>query len=683
MKLPFSWIKDFVELKDDPREISNTLTMLGFEVEGIEPWGDGDVILDISITPNRGDCLSIIGLARELSAYYGLNLRMPDIYNANGTSIPPDITIDDNDGCPRYIGWILSGMNNVKTPETVAYRLDASGLRSVNAIVDITNYVLIEMGQPLHAFDLNRLSGEKIIVRRARNGESIKLIDGSVVNLSPEDLVIADGEKPVAIAGVMGSLDTEVSSNTKRILLESATFDYRSVRKTSKRHHIISSASYRFERMVGYSSPDIGSRRAIHLLLKYGAISSVSKPTDIGEPIKQKKIYFNFGNISALIGQEINNEDITEKLKKIGIEIEKEGDKTYALPPDTRPDLEREADIFEEIARLVGYENITSTIPSGSFKPPEHDEIYIFSERLRRILNSLGLYENISFSFAGINQLSQLGYSSDDIDDIIKVVNPISDDLAYLRETLIPSLINAVIYNHRRDIDTVPLYEIANVYYKDKNRFSEEMKLGIVIYGNALPRTWLSEDEKFTIYHMKGIIETIFSEIGILDYKFEESHNIFIDDNYCLSILIDNKQVGNLGKVRDDIRSKMKLGDDIFVFEISLIPLMENEIKIRKFIYPPQFPPIFRDLSIIADEEIKTGDIIQAILSSSNKLIVDIVLYDVYKGKGIPEGKKGLTFALTFQSGDRTLTDDDVNNIIESIIINLCKCFGITLRSKQ
>jgi len=682
MKLPLSWIREFVEVKTDFRNIAYDLTMLGFEVEGYEPWGDDDTILDISITPNRGDCLSVIGLARELSAHYNIEHKEPEIYKGDGEGTSPDITVEDIEGCPRYIGWTLSDVKNSIIPEIIAYRLDACGLRSVNIIVDITNYILIEMGQPLHAFDLDRLSGEKIIVRRARTGESIKLLDGSNVNLSTEDLVIADAKKPVAIAGVMGGLETEVGSRTKRILLESATFDYRSIRRTSKRHHITTPASYRFERTVGYSSTDTGSRRALFLMLKYGAISSTSKPEDTGRGFKQKKIYFDFSNISALIGQDIDSENITEKLKKIGIEIKTGGGKSYAVPPDTRPDLEREADILEEVARLTGYDNIASTIPSGAFKPPEHDPIYLFSERLRNILNSMRLYENESFSFTGKSQLSHLGYDIDGIDDLIKVRNPISEDTAYLRKSLTASLISAVIYNHRRDIGTVPLYEIAKVYYQQEGKFQEETMLGIVIYGNALPRTWLSKDEKFSIHHIKGIIEAFIDELGITDYKFEEGNHELVDEGSHLSILIKGKQIGFLGKVRDEIRSKMKLGDDIFISEMNIRPLMENEITVRKFTITQHFPSVFRDLSIIANEEIKTGDIMKTIIDSSDNLIVDMVLYDVYKGKSIPKEKKGFTFALTFQSSDRTLTDDEVNQVIENIIINLKEKFGIVLRSK-
>ncbi|MGQ9707098.1 MAG: phenylalanine--tRNA ligase subunit beta [bacterium] len=669
-------------MKEDISEISNTLTMLGFEVESYESWGDRDKILDISITPNRGDCLSIIGLARELSAYYNLEVKIPDVYNEVSTLNPPDIKVEDIEGCPRYIGWTLDGVKNEKTSEIILYRLDACGFRSVNPIVDITNYVLIEMGQPLHAFDLERLSGEKIIVRRARVGESIKLIDGSDVNLSTDDLVIADAEKPVAIAGVMGSLDTEVGRDTKRILLESAIFDYRSIRRTSKRHNIISSASYRFERIVGYSSPDLGSRRAIYLMLKYGIIGSVSKPMDVHSDTKKRKIYINFNRISELIGQDIDYENTIKKLSKIGIEIKGEKDREYVIPPDFRPDIEREADISEEVARLIGYDKIKSTLPTGAYKPPEHEPLYIFFKKLRKTLNSLGLYENISYSFFGRNQLSTIDYNIDNIKDIIKVRNPVSEDLAYLRNSLIPSLINAVIYNHRRNIDTVPLYEIANIYYLNNDKFTEETMLGIVLYGIALPRTWLSKDERFTIYHLKGIIETVLYELGVNNYSFIEGRYEFVEDKHCLNLLINKDSIGFIGKVKESIRDKIKLGDDIFISEIKVRPLMENAVRIRRITLPPQFPAVFRDLSIIADEKIRVVEIINKIVELSSGLLVDIVLYDVYKGKGIPSGNVGLTFALTFQSKDRTLTDDDVHRSINKILNNLKEQFGIVLREK-
>lgn len=680
MRIPISWIRNFVDIDRSPEEVGEALTMLGLEVEGYEPWGDGDTILDISITPNRGDCLSVKGIARELSAYYALPLRETPLFKGEGAKHPPNIKVLNTKGCPRYIGWTFEIDINKKTPDIIAYRLDACGLRSVNIVVDITNYVLIEMGQPLHAFDLDKLSGERIIVRNAEMGESIVLIDGREVSLSNEDLVIADSEKPVAIAGIMGGIETEVSPETKRVLLESATFNYRSIRLTSKRQRIVSPSSHRFERMVGYSSPDIGARRALKLLLENDAIRDISKPLDTGKGHKKQQINVNLSDISALIGQEPEYDEIFKKMNYLGLETITSGDNAIITIPDYRPDLKRKADIVEEVVRLMGYENIESTMPEGPFKPPEHEELFNFGNRLREILNRMGLSETLTLSFTGERRLTSLGIKPSETKNLIKVKNPVSEDMAYLRDSLLPSLIEAVVYNHRRNIDSVSLYEIANVYYREKGEKIEEAKLGIVLYGRATPRNWLTTDEKYTIYHLKGMIEVLLNDLNISEYNFYESSHILMEGGSCLAIKLNDTTIGHIGKLKETITNTFKVGDAIYISEISVQPLIEKEKKTRMYVPPSPFPAVFRDLSILARNTIKAGDIINTIIKASNRLIKDITLYDVYEGREVPDGCRSLTFSMVFQSEEKTLTDNEINEIFNKIVRELKEKYDITLR---
>jgi len=676
MKASINWLKEFVDFSISPSEIAHALTMAGLEVEGIVPSSqeEGDYILEINVTPNRPDCLSIIGISREISVILGLTLkqRINPVLKEEGSG--PFIEVKDTSLCPRYSSRVIRGIKVGRSPEWIVKRLEAHGLRPVNNIVDITNYVLLEMGHPLHAFDLDKLAGSRIVVKTAGSADKFLTLDNKEKDLKSDMLLIWDAEKPVAIAGVMGGLNSEVTSSTVNILLESAYFNPVSIRRTSKSLNQGTESSYRFERGADINNVVLALDRAVELIVDIAG-GRATKLTDIYPlthsarpvPVKLKKV-------NNILGVEIEPSRLEKMLKGIGSEIKKTEDEIIVAPPSFRHDIQQDMDVIEEVARLYGYNNIPSTLPLVEMRLPAENIQWDFVKRIKGSMKGSGFYEVINYSFLNPLVLDKLKLSKDDIRrKLIYVKNPLRKEDEALRTTLIPAMLENVRLNISRGEKAIRLFEVSNIFlHTGENLPHERLMMAAVYLDDRRERLWHSKHDGF--YDLKGAAENLFIELKIRDYFFLQDSSLiepYMHPGKSGIIKAGNKIVGSLGTLHPEVLQDFEIDAAITILEIdinSILSFTSQKIKYRPL---PKYPYIERDIAIIVSEGITKEDAEKAIFSVNSDLIEAVHLFDVYTGKPIPSGKKSLAFSIRYRAGDRTLTDSEVNQLHSEILCRL------------
>ncbi len=683
MRVSLDWIKDFIDITAAPEEVATTLTMIGLEVEGADSV-DGDIVFEINITPNRPDCLSILGIARELSAVFNIPLKVPK-HEIESLQEVSDYSIEilSPQLCNRYTGRLIKDITIAESPEWMKKRLEKSGIRAINNIVDITNYVLLEFGHPLHVFDADKIIGKKILVDTAKTGDKIVTLDG-VERVLPEDaLLIFDIEKPIAIAGVMGGYDTEVTEKTKNVFLESAYFEPVSIRRTSKLLNLKSESSYRFERGTDILFLENALNRATYLIQEIvgGKVYQI-----IDEyPVKYIKepVLVNYKRVNRLLGTEIPNAEMLEILNRLGIHAEDKGDSFVVVPASHRRDIKRESDVSEEIARIYGYDRIPTTLPKSSISTGRLDNRRLNLNKIRDSIRKSGFTEVINYSFFNINKLKMLSISDTDRRrQVVTLSNPLSQEDCLLRSTLIPALIDNFKFNLDRGIKDIRLFEIAKVFIKEGNLLpSEELMLGGILYREKIPVLW--KDDIHDYFIVKGAIESIFGELKISGYSFISSSEPFLHQGKSANILVSGSLIGYLGVLRPEIVEELDLKKqkpEIVVFEINLEKLLQYIPERLKFIPIPKYPQIERDISIIVDDNIPSSQIREIIESFPSELIEEISLFDHYKGAHIPANKKSLAFNIVYRSQERTLTDEEVEELHSELIKYIIEKTGGELR---
>jgi phenylalanyl-tRNA synthetase beta chain len=669
-----------IEEKSNGIMVLNNELKLGEDVNKI--FELPDVLLDISITPNRGDCLSIRGLSREIAAIYDRPFKEISFELKENVSEEidklTDVVVADKEGCPLYVGRVIKNIKITSAPTFMEVRLKKVGLNSINNVVDITNYVLIEVGQPLHTFDLDKIK-EKIIVRKGKDGESIKLLDGRIINIESSVLVICDVEKALAIAGIMGGEESGIANKTKNIFLESAFFSPILIRKTAKKLNLSTDASYRFERGVDAGETENVANYAAFLLHKYAkgdVTRGIIKRSSVHEKEK-KRVLFSFNNINNLLGYTIDPQIQKSIFFKLNMNVLEEKNNLFVEVPTYRRDIELEADLAEEIARIYGYENIPemSVKIDANGQPPN----YIFRQirDIRGSLKSLGFYETINYSFIDEKYLKQF-YSNK---KFIKLKNPISEDMNVLRVSIFPSLIKNIISNLRKGHTDIRLFEIAKIF-GDLNVEGlplEEIHLSFSTTENFWPLNWLQKGNTETFYILKGIMDNIFSSLK-LDYTIKRTLQNFLHPGKSGDIIMNESFVGFIGELHPSFYELLDISTKIYIAEISLTKILElsgnKEIKYEKYSI---YPYVNKDLSFIIDEKASVSEIINLIYTIS-PLIKSVMFYDLYKDESIGIGKKSLTFRIIFSSFSKTLTDKETNEILETIINRCKKEFNITLR---
>lgn len=646
-----------------------------------------DVVFEIGITPNRPDALSHIGVARELAALYNKSLKLPQIKlkeSKNSVNEFAAIEIEDEVNCPRYSSLVVRNVEIKDSPQWLKDSLTKIGLRPISNVVDITNYVMYETGQPLHAFDLDLLAENKIVVKSTQVESVFTTLDSKQRNLPIGTMMICDAEKPVAIAGVMGGANSEINSSTKNLLIESAYFNPSSIRRTSRALGLSTDASYRFERGTDPNNTLYAAQRAAQLISEVCNGEITGGNIDIyPKKISPIEIVLRYKTVERILGYKINNQRIVEILASLGIDSKEQNkDEIKITVPTFRPDIEREIDLIEEIARIHGYDNIPTISKIAVTLQKRVDESE-FADLVRNIANSLGFYEMINNPLVSKKLISYCEHP-------IQILNPQNIDMEFLRNSLLPGALSVVSRNINSGEKDLCLFEIGNVFYKNSTEeiksfsdFTEAQKLLFIVTGRANDKEWYSNERFFDFFDLKGVINSFLSKISLdnflNDSYYHSGNNLY---EFLLTKSFANKVLGEGGKVKKEVLSEFGIDQDVYSFEFDLQSLMKIERIDKKFIEPGKFPKIFRDFAFIFDNSILTEEIIEHIRSESSILLKSVKLFDLFEGESVGKDKKSLAFSLEYGSDDRTLIEVEVEKDFTALIKSVTVKFNATLRGK-
>lgn len=646
----------------------------------------GDTILDLDITPNRPDCLSVIGIAREIAALSkGSKIHIPDVhYNESGNTIDSYITVEiiEPTLCPRYCASLITGIRVTPSPKWLQQRLLTHNMRPINNIVDATNYVMLEYGQPLHAFDYKNISGKQIIVRRGEQDETITSLDGIERKLGHNTLVIADKERAVAIAGIMGGLDTEVTTETTDVLIEAANFNPATIRKGNIELGLSSEASLRFKRGLSYELPLVAVKRVSQLILELAGGRAAKGVIDV-YPGKQERepVLLPSTEIKRLLGIDLSVDKIVRALELLGFSCEQpEASLQIKVNvPWWRTDVSCAADLVEEVARIIGYDNIPTTMLSSSL--PMHDPISTLplKQKLRSILVSCCFQEVLTYSLTSLEMMSKLSPELQLTNPTpVKVANPMSREHEYLRTSLRASLLSVLARNQRFQEYSINFFEIGKIFLPTEGDLPREKEMLCAVLSSAQPEVfWHDKAEPADFFVAKRIAETIFARLDLVpNYETGEDESLYPGRN--VSIVIDNSIVGIIGELHPKVSQAFKLDETAYLIEIDLEKLSDIPVSPKRYQQVSRFPSVTRDIALLADEHIIYRQIHDIIRDSS--LVTDVILFDIYKGEQVPAGKKSFAFRISYQSPVRTLTDGEVDEIQQQILTRLSQELGIALR---
>jgi phenylalanyl-tRNA synthetase beta chain len=665
MKFSYNWLQSFFEKKlPKPEKLAKVLTMHSFEVEGIEKFNK-DFVLSIDVLPNRTDCYSHLGLAREISAILGLKLKKEKWNLKEDKNLKPEIfpSIKIISGCQRYSARVIFDAKIKSSPQWIRERLEACGINSINDIVDITNYVMLELGQPLHAFDLEKIDSRQIIVRFAKKGEKILTLDDKEYELDKDILVIADLKKPIAIAGIKGGKETAITQNTKIILLESANFDPVTIRRGSIKLDLKTDASMRFSHGLDPHLTEIAVNRAAYLISKLcdGKVAR-GMLDNYREKVFKKKIKLDIKKVESLLGVKIKRKRIFEILKNLGFNVDK---KFVVEVPTFRRDVSIQEDLIEEIGRIYGYEKIEKKFPVSALVPPKKNLEIFWENFVKDILVSLGFTEVYNYSFLSKEDIENFGFEK----EAIEIENPASAFYQFLRPSLVVGLIKNVQKN-QTEFSEIKLFEIGKIF---KNKREKKMLAGVMM------------GEKF--FEAKGVIDTLLKKMGISNFYFDfykptpqESKSLIWNKKKASEIKINGKEIGFFGEISRKVIEKYKIKDKIVAFEIDfekLATLSSEEYEYQPFSI---YPAIVRDISVLVPRNVLVEDVMNVIEESAGNLIRDIDLFDTYEN--LEEERKNLAFHIIFQLSDRAILPSEVEKAFQKIVENLEKNTNWEVRKK-
>ncbi len=640
-----------------------------------------DVILDIAITPNRADALSHIGIARDLAALFKKKLKIPQIELEEieeDSAKYASVEIIDTENCPRYVAKVVLNVEIKESPDWLKKRIESIGLRPINNVVDVTNFVLYEVGQPLHAFDLDKLAGNKIIVKKADKGDKFVTLDSKERILSESDLMICDAEKPVAIAGVMGGENSEVTNETKNILLESAFFNPSSIRKTAKRLGLQADASYRFERGVDYNITVWAAKRAAQLIAMTAGGKVCKSEIDVyPRPFEKKSVELRYERIKKILGYDIEKETVKKIFTNLGFGLNEQGKSLKLDIPSFRHDIEREIDLIEEVARIYGYDKIPE-VEKISVTLEEKIDQSENNDCIRNILNSLGFYEILTNSLLKEEIAREYG-------NPIGVINPQSAEMSHLRPSLIPGMLQAISNNIKVNEKNLQLFEIGKVFQKINDRietfedFKESEHLIIALTGNAVEDEWYEKERRFDFYDLKGFTTTFLNKY-LPGAEFEIMRLDSDKFEYGMQILLSGELIVWGGKLDGRLLKPFEIQQDVFATVFDLDRINSVEQKIPEFRELLKFPKVFRDFAFILDSEIEAGEVIKVIRNVSSNLLHHVKLFDIFQSESLGMDKKSLAFRLEYYDGSRTLTEEEVDKEFRRAIKAVEEKFNAKLR---
>ena len=677
MKISYEWLREYVNTKIRAENLSQILTMAGHEVGSVEKKGN-DFIFDMEITANRADCLSHIGMAREAAAVTKKRLMLPYAeIRSEKSANPIKVFIEDKIDCPRYSARVIRGVKVGPSPKWLVKRIESMGLRPVNNIVDITNFVLFETGQPLHAFDLDKLEGNEIIVRRARTNEKITVIDGSDRTLQPRMVVIADKKKAIAIAGVMGGKDTEVTEKTKNILLESAYFNNVSIRRTSLVLGISTDSSYRFERGVDLESVVKASDRAASLI-KTTAKGRVFELVDAG--VRQKplnKVTLKPVNVNKILGTTLSPGQIMDCLKRLGFKASGSSSLEVRIP-SFRADITREADLIEEVARIYGYDNIPLIAPSivATEQDPASEERKQKIKTAKETMAALGYGEAITYSLVSRQMMKDMAFSDE---GIIDIRNPLSKEQEIMRQSLIPGLLRAVYNNISRQLSRIKLFELSNIYFLKEGAYNEDMFLSACFYDKS-QRSKHKDYRDEGIFKLKGAVTALCERLGIPGLAFEKTtHTIFVPDE-TVTVMSGDAVLGAMGRIKPEILKDFDIKGDLYAAEFNFSSMMSSANLKRYYRELPRFPFSYRDISFAIDSSITYKEIEALIRQTGGAIVESVECLSEYTGEQILASQRGLVIRVIYRSKMTTLTEEEISSVDAAIRDNLTKKLEATLR---
>ncbi len=646
-----------------------------------------DWVLDVSISPNRVDCASVFGVAREVSAITKKPLRTPEISFKEGKKPVQDLTdvsILDPKGCPRYTAGLVENVNLGPSPFWIRYRLHLTGVRPINNIVDATNYVMMEMGQPLHAFDYHRLEENRIVVKKAEKGQVFTTLDQEDRQLDEQTLMICDGKRPVALAGIMGGLNSEITGETNTILIESACFSPTMIRKSSKRLGLSTEASYRFERGVDIQGVEIGLKRSLALISELAGGETAAGIIDrYPEPWAPPRITLDPQKVNKTLGINIDEEEMSENLSSLRMVVNHAGDGRFEVkPPSFRVDISREADLVEEIARLKGYDNIPSTLPA--IRPTQSDDSELnLRDFIKAMLVGMGFAEIITYSFISPRSADIMGAEKNSyLRSFVNLLNPLTQDQSVMRTSLIPGLVSTVKLNSFRGQEDLRIFEWGKIYIKGKEELPREnLHLIAAITGLAEKKEWYSLPREADFFDIKGVAENILEGLGLKEVKYKrQKPRPGFDPAEYARIFFSGSEIGVLGLASKEGLDEYELDKKVYILKLD-IDALSPLVKWNKEFKPlPKFPSVKRDISIILDRSIESGTVINIARKTGKGLVEFVKIFDVYQGKNIPSGEKALALRISYRSGERTLTDQEVNRIHESVISEIRRHTGGRLR---
>lgn len=649
-----------------------------------------DCVLDVSLTPNRIDCASVVGIAREIGALTDTTITMPEIHLEQGDTPIEDlasVTVLDAHGCPRYAAGLVDQVKIAPSPFWMRYRLHVSGIRAINNVVDVTNYVLMELGQPLHAFDYHRLAGRKIVVQKAQNGQIFTTLDGQTRELDDQTLMICDGEEAVALAGIMGGLNSEIILSSATVLVESAYFDPITIRRSSKRLGLSTEASYRFERGIDIGGVDRALRRSLMLIAELAGGRVARGIIDCyPKPWSPPRIALRVKKTNEILGTDIGTEKIAHHLSSLGMTVrEVDHNQMEVSPPSFRVDIYREADLIEEIARLIGYDNIPVTLPA--IRPGEEDTTEItLRDRIKTLLVSMGFLEVITYSFISPKSVDTLGVDEKSVlRSFVKLLNPLSIDQSVMRTSLIPGLLSSARLNALQGQNNLRIFEWGKIYLKgDEELPHEKQVLAAFISGMVSSQQWYQVPREVDFFDIKGIVEHILEELGIEEPAFvRNSPKEGFDPNEYAEILFSGSEIGTIGRVPKDVMAGYGLEGSAYLLELDIEALSPYVTWVSRFTALAKYPSVRRDISMIVQRSTEAATLIGIVKEMGKDLIESVTIFDIFQGKGIDSKEKAIAIRIHYRSKDRTLTDDEVNNVHEEVVAEIRRQTGGRLREGQ
>lgn len=678
MKFSYLWLQEyFSQPLPPPHQLGEILTMRAFEVTEVKRFGK-DWVLDIDVLPNRApDCFSHWGLAREIGAI--LKIKPKFSYSSSETENPDlkrfvEIKIRNRSACPRYSAKIFLNPKIKASPLWIQKRLLACGLRPINNVVDLTNYVMLETGQPLHAFDGDKIVGKEIIVRFAKKGEKITTLEGKKLILDQKILVIADKKRPLAIAGIKGGKEAGIDKNTKVVVVESANFSPYPIRYGSRKLRLRTDASSRFENGIDPHLTTIALSRLAELMKEVSQAQPTKGVIDVGAIKPRQKIrLLRLEKIRSVLGVKIKEKEVVSILKRLSFGVRKKKKGVFSVTvPSFRLDIDLEEDLIEEVGQLYGYENIPARFPKSIIVPPEKNLDIFWQEFARDILKELGFTEVYNYSFLNEKLITLFGFEKD---NLLSLKNPISKEYGFLRPSLIPGLLLNLKTNYKR-FKKIKIFEVGRVYYQKNKKIKEGNRLAVLIFNK----------EKENFFFLKGIIETLLNKMAISDvwYDQDEPHqeikSLTWEGERWAEIKTGNKKIGLVGQLSQEILKALKINQEAFVFEINFDQLKTIASEEQEYQPISPYPAAIRDISLLVPRYTLVDEVLRVIQQAGGILVKDVDLFDIYEGENIPEGKKSLAFHIIYQAPDHTLSPKEINHLQEKIIKALERNTGWEVR---